>query len=175
MSYTIGQLAGEFGISRSSLLYYDRKGLLSPTSRTRSNYRSYSDKDHDRLAKIMAYRNTGLSLAEIAELLEKETDNRKTRILEQRLNRLNTEIAGLRKQQQVIIQLLVSQAISHSTRAINKKQWVDLLASTGMSEEDMGLWHREFEHKMPDAHQDFLESLNISPAEIRQIRKRAQM
>ncbi|MGI9286800.1 MAG: MerR family transcriptional regulator [Pseudomonadales bacterium] len=174
MNYTIGQLAKEFGLSRSTLLYYDRRGLLRPSVRSAANYRGYSDADHRRLRKIITYRNTGLSLAEIQELLSGECDNRRTRVLESQLDRLNKDIAQLRTQQQTIIDMLGSDTIAKSTRAINKEQWVGLLASIGMSESEMHEWHVEFEGRMPEAHQDFLESLNIPKDEIKLIRKRSR-
>jgi hypothetical protein len=57
---------------------------------------------------------------------------------------------------------------------MNKTQWVNLLASSGMSDEDMWQWHVEFEKYMPEAHQDFLESLNISQSEILEIREKSR-
>lgn len=36
---------------------------------------------------------------------------------------------------------------------------------------DMQNWHKEFEKLEPDAHQEFLESLNIDEQEIKQIRE----
>lgn len=40
--YHISQLAQQFGLSRSTLLYYDRIGLLSPSARSEAGYRQYS-------------------------------------------------------------------------------------------------------------------------------------
>jgi hypothetical protein len=48
---------------------------------------------------------------------------------------------------------------------------VQLLESTGMSDEDMWQWHNGFERRIQEAHQDFLESLNIAEKEIKDIRK----
>jgi hypothetical protein len=39
---TIGRLAERFGLSRSTLLYYDSIELLSPSARSDANYRLYS-------------------------------------------------------------------------------------------------------------------------------------
>ncbi len=36
---TVGKLAEDFGLSRSTLLYYDRIGLLQPAARTEKGYR----------------------------------------------------------------------------------------------------------------------------------------
>ena len=45
---TISQVASRFGLSRSTLLYYDTIGLLSPSLRSRANYRLYSPADVER-------------------------------------------------------------------------------------------------------------------------------
>ncbi len=174
MTYTIGQLASAFGMSRSTLLYYDKLGLLSPSSRSGANYRRYSEQDYQRLARIMTFRETGLSLEAIGELLDSGRRSERVEVLEAQLEQLNRDIAQLRRQQQVTLELLASRGINRPTRSMNKRQWVRLLESSGMSEEDMWHWHREFERRMPEAHQDFLESLNIPAEEIRRIRRRAR-
>jgi len=175
VTYTIGELGRAFGLSRSTLLYYDKLGLLKPSGRSGANYRCYSECDYKRLAKIMTYRNTGMSLQAIGDLItEKSTSDRVT-VLEAQLDQLNQDIAQLRKQQQITLGLLSSSGIDRPTRSMSKKQWVRLLESIGMSDEDMLLWHREFEQRMPEAHQDFLESLNIPATEIQKICKRSRV
>ena len=62
---TVGRLAKRFGLSRSTLLYYDSIGLLRPTGRSAKGYRLYSEDDAARLEKICLYRQTGLSLDEV--------------------------------------------------------------------------------------------------------------
>jgi DNA-binding transcriptional MerR regulator len=66
--HTVGKLAKEFGLSRTTLLYYDEIGLLVPTERSASNYRLYSESDRTRLANICRFRETGLSLLEIKRI-----------------------------------------------------------------------------------------------------------
>lgn len=46
--------------------------------------------------------------------------------------------------------------------------------NTGMSDEDMWHWHRRFEHRMPDGHQEFLEALGLDTDEVKAIRERAR-
>lgn len=67
--YTIGKLAHKFHISRSTLLYYDSIGLLTPSMRDANRYRMYSDDDYRRLEKIMVYREAGISLDKIQGIL----------------------------------------------------------------------------------------------------------
>ena len=49
MALTVGRLAKRFGLSRSTLLYYDRLGLLCPSGRSGGDYRLYEDADAQRL------------------------------------------------------------------------------------------------------------------------------
>jgi hypothetical protein len=57
---------------------------------------------------------------------------------------------------------------------INKERWVDIMRAAGFSEKDMRNWHAQFEKMEPEAHQEFLESLGIKPAEIEEIRKHSR-
>ncbi|HVU25019.1 MAG TPA: MerR family transcriptional regulator [Opitutus sp.] len=170
---TISQLGRKFGLSRSTLLYYDRLKLVHPTYRTSAGYRLYSDADEARLKQVCHYRRTGLPLADIAALLDDDSlPQRVTSALNRRLAALNREIAALRRQQQVVLGLLPGRRARAGRRArsITKEQWVALLRAAGMDDAEMRAWHVAFERQSPLAHQDFLESLGIGAAEIRRIR-----
>jgi DNA-binding transcriptional MerR regulator len=167
---SIGQLAKQFSISRSSLIYYDKKGLLKPSARSEANYRLYTEKDVEKLRLILTYRSGGLSLQEIASLVNGQS-GKSTSILTNRLELLNQDIASLRQQQQIIVQIIGHSSLLKSTRLMDKNRWVKLLKATGMDEEDMERWHIEFERAMPEMHQDFLESLGIPKKEIKAIRE----
>ncbi len=167
--YSIGQLSKRSGLSRSTLLYYDRKGLVSPSARSVANYRLYDDNDVARLDLILIYKQTGISLEDIKDLLDHK-ENKSTQILEQRLENLNREVADLRSQQQFIIKLLQKDSLLAKSRVLTKEKWVEILKACGMSEVDMRQWHIEFERTMPQGHQSFLESLGIELDEIEVIR-----
>ncbi len=170
--HTIGQVSKHFGLSRSTLLYYDSIGLLVPQVRSPSNYRLYSDKDIQRMEFISLYRKTGLPLDVIAKILtsQKETF---VAVLEKQLNQLNQEITQLRNQQQLIVKLLENNQKFKNTQVMNKERWVGLLRATGLDEALMQKWHVEFEKMSPDLHQYFLESLGIPVDEIALIRKKS--
>ena len=57
---SIGQVGRRFGISRSTLLYYDRIGLLRASARTGARYRRYSEEDARRLELVRLYRAADL-------------------------------------------------------------------------------------------------------------------
>ena len=167
--YTIGQLVKEFGLSRSSLLYYDRIGLLQASGRSAGNYRLYSQGDFERLQQIELYKQAGLSLQAVARVLE-QGGNASAEVLEKRLLHLNDEIAALRSQQQLIISLLGQKAMQQVTKTMTKEQWVSILAESGMDDEAMRQWHIQFELQLPQMHTDFLQSLGIDAAEIAAIK-----
>lgn len=170
---TIRQLAAEFGLTRSTLLYYDRIGLLRPDYRTAAGYRLYNAADRARLAAICRYRAAGLTLEKIAAVLD-ASEKPKSAVnaaLHARLTSLNREIAALRRQQQIVVDLLGPQRGARRTRIMNKERWVALLRAAGMDEPEMHQWHIAFERQSPEAHRDFLESLGIPAAEIRRIRR----
>lgn len=170
---TIRQLAAEFGLTRSTLLYYDRIGLLRPDYRTASGYRLYNATDRARLAAICRYRAAGLTLEKIAAVLDDSARPRSAinAALHERLTALNREIATLRRQQQVVVDLLGPTRRRRHTRIMNKERWVALLRAAGLDEAEMRQWHVAFERQSPEAHRDFLESLGIPAAEIRRIRQ----
>ena len=68
--YTIGELARVAEVPTSTLRYYERAGLLAPTGRTRGNYRVYDEPSIERLRFIRAARETGLTIQDIATLLD---------------------------------------------------------------------------------------------------------
>jgi DNA-binding transcriptional MerR regulator len=168
---TVSQLARRFGLSRSTLLYYDSIGLLSPAARSRANYRLYSPREVERMELIDLYRKAGLPLADIARVIGSE-QGALTELLEARMRALNGEIQGLRRQQQMVIELLRSRVHRRGARCLDKEGWVAILRATGLEDEDMERWHAEFERLSPEAHQDFLESLGLKAAEITRMRSR---
>ena len=166
---TISQLAKRFGLSRSTLLYYDSIGLLTPSARSPSNYRLYSQADVERMQRIEVYRRAGVPLADVARVLA-SGEGELQGVLEARLRVLDDEIGDLRSQQRVIAGLLQLPALPREARSLDKQGWVAILRATGLDDEAMRRWHVEFERLSPGAHQDFLESLGIGRDEIARIR-----
>lgn len=65
----ISEAAKATGLSAKQIRDYEKIGLVRPSNRTESNYRSYSDADIQRLTFIRHARDVGFSLAQIGELL----------------------------------------------------------------------------------------------------------
>jgi MerR family transcriptional regulator, thiopeptide resistance regulator len=171
---TVGQLARRARLSRSALLHYEGLGLLSPAGRSPAGYRLYGEREIERLGLIRCYREAGLPMAAIAELLGGARGD-PARILERHLLELNGSIARLREQQRRVARLLGQPGLLLKSRAMTKERWVGVLRRAGLDEADMARWHQVFEAEAPEAHQDFLESLAIPAEEISRIREASRL
>lgn len=169
MAVSIGKLACMFNLSRSTLLYYDSIGILSPLKRSNSNYRVYSEADCRRLEQIAIYRKAGLPLQKIKEILD-GTKCTATNNLEAKLEELNEEIAMLRQQQYFIISLLQNNQLLERVSTIQKDSFVGLLQSAGIDDKAQWRLHNQFEKKFPETHKAFLQLLGLTPEQAREIR-----
>ncbi len=166
---TVTQLARKAGISRATVLYYERAGLLHPACRSDNGYRWYGERETQRLESILAYRSFGIPVAELPSLLDRGEQGSRDAVLRAQFDALETEIQRLRRQQQAIVNFLEHPDLLEENM-VTKERWTEIMRAAGLSDDDMHNWHRQFEKMEPEAHQEFLESLSIDAEEIRQIR-----
>jgi MerR family transcriptional regulator, thiopeptide resistance regulator len=166
--WTVSKLAARCSLSRGTLLYYESIGLLKPPARSAGNYRSYGERDLQRLQQICAYRHAGLTLEDIRAILDRRESDAAA-VLKRRLVALDGEIEMRRAHQRAILKLLKNDSIGRK-KMITKEKWVSIMKASGLTEADMHRWHAEFEKAAPQEHQEFLEFLHIPAAEIRTIR-----
>jgi DNA-binding transcriptional MerR regulator len=166
---SVSQIARRFGLSRTTILYYESCGLLKPALRTRAGYRLYGEKEARVLEQICLYRSVGLSVASIRAMLA-NPESHVAALLRRRLQELDSEIHRLRGHQRVILRLLESKNILGRIKNMTKEKWVSIMQAAGFSEDDMRRWHREFERAAPGDHNEFLHYLHIADAEIKSIR-----
>lgn len=169
---TITALGRRFGLSRSTLLYYDRIGLLSPQARTNAGYRLYATADIERLKRIMALRAAGMPLEHIGSVLDSRSSL--AELLQQQLLAVNAQMHLLCEQQAVLLTMLGQSGEPGLPSTLSKAAWTEMFRSIGMTDADMWRWHAAFERSRPEAHQAFLASLGISALEITQIRTRSR-
>jgi MerR family copper efflux transcriptional regulator len=169
---TVSTLARQCGISRTTLLYYEKQKLLQPSMRGANGYRYYNENEVECLQKIIGYRSAGLPIADIRRLLAAEKGG--DHILQSHFFRIEQAIQSLRRQQYAIVNLLRLQ-ISAGTKKVNKTEWVTAMREAGMSDEDMDEWHRLFESMVPAEHEAFLKMIGCGPAERKSIRADAGM
>lgn len=171
---TITAFARRFGLSRTTLLYYDRIGLLSPAGISPAGYRLYGKSERERMSRIDTYRKAGLPLKAIRDILDNEGGDRLDAELEHQLTRTNEEISRLRAQQKLVIELLRSRGKRAHGQPVDVAQWVSMLEEAGIDDTGKHRWHAAFERDAPEAHQEFLESLGLGGEEITRIRRQSR-
>ncbi|WP_347907209.1 MerR family transcriptional regulator [Pseudomonas grandcourensis] len=120
--YRISELALKVGLSRSTLLYYEKLGLIS-SRRQANGYRAYSEHDLQQLKLLQQLQAGGLTLKECQACLDTRIDRS---LLLERLQALEQEIA-------------------------EKQQSRDLLAAM-LGKASMRGWHQALESQAPGAH-----------------------
>lgn len=96
---TIGKLAEAGGVGVETVRFYQRKGLLLTPTRS-EGFRHYCDEDIRRLRFIRQAQTAGFTLSEIAELLQLDAGEDRTRareLAEARLQALDARIAEMQR------------------------------------------------------------------------------
>lgn len=66
----IGEVSAATGVDNQTIRFYERQGLLPAPGRAANGYRTYDIAVIDRLRFIRSAQNAGLSLADIAQVLD---------------------------------------------------------------------------------------------------------
>jgi DNA-binding transcriptional MerR regulator len=103
MEYTVQKLGRIAGISTRTLRYYDEIDILKPARINSSGYRIYGQSEVDRLQQILFYRELGISLESIKEIVTAPSFNganalrdHRDKLLDKR-NQLDVLIANVDK------------------------------------------------------------------------------
>lgn len=90
--WSIGELAGAAGTTVRALHHYDERGLLRPARRTPAGHRRYGPEAPARLYRIVALRQLGLGLDDIAAVLDAEGTEDDARTLQRTARRHLAEV-----------------------------------------------------------------------------------
>ncbi len=91
---TVKEVSKLTGVSVRALHHYDSIGLLKPTQVTDAGYRLYDEVALDRLYMILVYRELGLSLNEISNILDAQ-DYDRNRVLEHQIGLMQEKVNRL--------------------------------------------------------------------------------
>lgn len=112
-TYTIGKLASSAGVNVQTVRYYERSGLIKPSSKSRSGYRIYGKNELNRLRFILHAKRLGFTLREIKELLDLRVDvpsacDNVREKAEEKLKVIKERIASLEDIKDIIEKLVAS-------------------------------------------------------------------
>ncbi|MBO9129367.1 MerR family transcriptional regulator [Bacillus sp. 165] len=113
MEYTVQKLGKLAGISTRTLRYYDEIGILKPARINSSGYRIYGEAEVDRLQQILFYRELGVSLDRIKEIMTAPAFNGTIALIEHR-----EQLLDKRRQLDVLIANVEKTIALHEGRII---------------------------------------------------------
>lgn len=113
MEYTVQKLGQLAGVSTRTLRYYDELGLLKPARVSSSGYRIYGQAEVDLLQQILFFRELGLGLEQIRQIIQDPAFDKSTALKEHR-----EQLLDRRRQLDVLIRN-VEQSIEHAEGRIN--------------------------------------------------------
>lgn len=96
--FSIGDLGKAAGLKPHTIRYYERRGLLPRALRNQAGYRRYSDSDLVRLRLVIAAKNLGFTLREIASMAAEQNRLSLSTLLKPRLKAKSVEIEKKLKQ-----------------------------------------------------------------------------
>lgn len=120
----IGELAAETGVTTKTIRYYEGIGLLQAPARSPNGYRDYDPEAIGRLRFVRDAQETGLTLTEIAVILDLRkqgvgTCHHVVELLERHLQDLDRHIENLGNTRQQLITL------TNRARALNPADCTD--------------------------------------------------
>lgn len=98
----IAELEQRTGVSRHTLRYYEKAGLLQEVERRGNNYRDYTDKAVERVIMVRQLKTLGFALREIRDVLDALRSNsidceRGARLMAEKRLEVNQRIAELKE------------------------------------------------------------------------------
>ncbi|WP_018297370.1 MerR family transcriptional regulator [Corynebacterium lubricantis] len=113
--FTIGQAAQILGVTPKALRHWDDIGVLTPTWRTWSDYRLYTEQDLERGAAIVLYQAAGVKLADIAVLIDDARGAHLSAALREHREGLVAKQTALKRQLESVDQLIAQAEQGEST------------------------------------------------------------
>lgn len=128
--YTTGKFAKMANVTERTIRYYDKIGLLKPSTISEKGYRYYTKEDFFKLQKILCLRNLGFSIDEIFPLVANEENLKDS--LELQVSLIEKRIVHLQSLQEAL------------TRTINSIElktfdWNTMISLAQLTNEDSNL------------------------------------
>jgi len=130
MELTVGELARRSGLTVRTLHHYDAIGLLVPSLRSAAGYRLYDRANIERLHRIQALRQLGLSLADIGVALS-GPEPPLAELIDRQLVQIDREMVRAERLRGKLVQLRAQLA---SGQPPDLAEWLDTLELMTMYE-----------------------------------------
>lgn len=130
---TVGQAAKKMGVTVRTLQYYDREGLLSPSSESEGGRRLYTDKDLVRLHQILSLKSLGFSLDDIkTRLMPLDTPGDMAEALTRQAAAIREKLAAMTESLKEV-EALRAEVLQMQT--VDFKRYADIIVNLQMKNE----------------------------------------
>lgn len=120
---TIGQASRRSGFSIKTLRFYERRGLLAPSTRSAGGYRLFTEADLRRLEFVRQAKTLGLTLNEIHELMKATRERTCAMTRPLLLHVLDRRISDTSRQIESLTQL--RRTLQRSRRGLSRRPPMD--------------------------------------------------
>lgn len=151
--HSISSVSEIIGVARSTLLYYERIGIITPQRNPENGYREFSRADIDTLLLVRQLQQAGFSLKEVIDLMAGTLD---PQLIRERYRDLEAKIKAMSMAKEVVGSLLAC--------TTGERMQGDESGGRGRD------WHAAFERKGAEAHSAWLQRLGFSEKERLYIR-----
>lgn len=130
---TVGEIAKKMGVTVRTLQYYDKEGLLSPSSESEGGRRLYTHKDMIKLYQILSIKHLGFSLDDIKNsLISLDTPTDVADALAKQATAIREKMAALSESLREIETL---QAEVLQMQTVDFKKYSDIIVNLQMKNE----------------------------------------
>lgn len=134
---TVGELAKRMRTTVRTLQYYDKEGLLVPSSESEGGRRLYTDKDMVKLHQILSLKSLGFSLEDIKErLIPLDTPSDVAAILAEQADVIKEKIASL-SETLTEVEALRSEVMQ--MQVVDFKKYADIIVNLQMKNDSYWL------------------------------------
>ncbi len=137
---TVGEAAKKIGVTVRTLQYYDKEGLLSPSTESEGGRRLYTDKDLVILHQIISLKSLGFSLddikhhlisletpADVAAALTEQADS-----IREKIEQLTASLTAIQQLKEEVLQM----------QTVNFKKYADIIVNLQMKNDSYYLIKR---------------------------------
>ena|GEM_PF-68194 len=144
---TVGEVAKKMGVTVRTLQYYDKEGLLSPSSESEGGFRLYTDIDMVKLHQILSLKYLGFSLDDIKNnLLSLDTPADVSDALTEHASTIRMRIQELTESLKAIEALKAEVDLMH---AVDWRKYADIIVNLQIKN-DMYNFIKHFNDDMLD-------------------------
>ena len=174
---TVGEIAKKMGVTIRTLQYYDKEGLLTPSSESEGGRRLYTDKDLLMLNQIISLKSLGFSLEDIkGRLFPLETPEEVAYALSEQAEDIRKKIEKLKASLSAIEQL---KAEVLQIQTVNFKKYADIIVNLQMQNDSYSMIKRFDDDTLDHIRSrfdkksglDFMDRFNRLSDEIMQLQK----